>query len=137
MKTFRTVILTVAIAILAACSATPKKPMTAAAPPPPPAAALNVAGNWVLTIDSQAGSQDTKLALLQTGKDLSGTFDSPMGKANCKGTIDGKDIKIGFPFSAQGTELQIDFIGTTDGQTMSGRAVFGSFGEGTFKAKRL
>src|SRR5262252_4950942 len=101
MKTLRIVVLTVAVALLAACAATPKKPVAAAAPPPP-AAALNVAGNWVLTIDSQMGSQDTKLALLQTGKDLSGTFDSPMGKANCKGTIDGKDIKIGFPFSAQG-----------------------------------
>jgi len=82
------------------------------------------------------GAQDTNLVLTQTGKELAGTFESPMGSANAKGSIDGNDVKFGFPFSAQGTELQIDFIGTTDGQTMTGRAVFGSFGESTFKAKR-
>lgn len=82
------------------------------------------------------GSQDTKLTLTQTGKALAGAFESAMGKADCKGTVDGKDIKISMPFNAQGAEIQIDFIGTTDGQTMSGKAVFGTFGEGTFKAKR-
>ena len=123
---------------MAACSSPPTKPALApAAPRAPAAAALNVAGNWLVTIDSQMGSQDSKLVLLQTGKALKGTFDSPMGAAECDGGVNGNNINFGFNFSGQGVELRIDFVGTTDGQTMNGKAVFGSYGEGTFKAKRL
>jgi hypothetical protein len=44
--------------------------------------------------------------------------------------------KFSFNVNAQGMDLKIDFVGTSDGQTMAGKAVFGSFGEGTFKGKR-
>jgi hypothetical protein len=98
---------------------------------------VTVAGNWQVTIESQMGPQDSKLVLAQTGKDISGTLDTPMGSQKLTGTFDGKEIKFNFNVNAQGTDLRIDFIGTSDGQAMNGKAVFGSFGEGTFKGKRL
>jgi hypothetical protein len=133
MTNFRAMLLAAIVSLAAACSSTPSKPVAAAAPPP---AAMSVAGNWMLTIDSQMGSQDSKLVLKQTGKDLSGTLESPQGTADVTGTLEGKDIKFGFNFSGQGVELRIDFVGTADGQSMNGKAVFGTYGEGTFKAKR-
>jgi hypothetical protein len=59
-----------------------------------------------------------------------------MGTQNYTGTFDGKEIKFSFMMNAQGTDLKLDFMGTADAQAMTGKAVFGSFGEGTFKAKR-
>ena len=133
----RLLALTAVVALVAACATTPKTAAPAAAPAKAVAPAVaQVAGKWLLTIESQMGPQDTNVVLTQTGADIAGTLEMPMGSANLKGSVTASDIKITFPFSAQGTELQIDFVGTTDGQTMSGRAVFGSFGEGTFKAKR-
>ena len=133
----RLLALTAVAAIAAACSTTPKMATPAAAPAKAAAPAVaQVGGKWLLTIESQMGPQDTNLTLTQTGADIAGNFETPMGSANVKGSVTTSDIKMSFPFSAQGAELIIDFIGTTDGTTMSGRAVFGSFGEGTFKAKR-
>jgi hypothetical protein len=93
-------------------------------------------GNWIVTVESQMGSQDTKMTLKQSGGNLAGTMTSQMGSVDFTGTLVGKDVKFGFNVNAQGTDLRIDYIGTTDGTTMSGKAVFGSFGEGTFKGKR-
>jgi len=97
---------------------------------------MTVAGDWVLTINSQMGAQDSKLVLKQAGKEITGRMDSPQGAVDVAGTLEDKNIKFGFNYNGQGVELHIDFIGTTDGQSMSGRAVFGTYGEGTFKAKR-
>ena len=139
MNTFRVLLLAAVAVLLAACSSAPTKPKAAAAAPTAPAAAAipNIAGNWLMTIESQMGPQDSNLTVVQNGKDISGTLATPMGTQNYKGTFDGKDLKFGFDVNAQGMELRIDFMGVSDGQTMNGKATFGSFGDGTFKAKRL
>ncbi|MBC7984324.1 MAG: hypothetical protein H7Y02_10775 [Candidatus Obscuribacterales bacterium] len=134
MNAFRALLLAVTVSLIAACSSTPSKPAAPAAPPPAPA--VTVAGNWVMTIESQMGAQDSKFVVNQNGKDISGTLETQMGTQNYTGTFDGKEIKFGFMMNAQGMDLKLDFMGTSDGQTMNGKAVFGTFGEGTFKAKR-
>jgi hypothetical protein len=137
MKIFRALLVAVTVSLIAACASTPKTaPAPAAPPPPPPAATASVAGVWTVTIDSQMGPQDSKLTLNQAGNALTGTLETPMGAQNLTGTYDGKEIKFSFMVNAQGTDLKIDFVGTSDGKTMEGKAVFGSFGEGTFKGKR-
>jgi len=134
MNTFRALLLAGTVSLIAACSSTPSKP---AAPVAPPAPAVSVGGNWSVTIDSQMGAQDSKLALNQNGNALTGTLDTPMGSQAITGTFDGKEIKFSFNVNAQGMDLKIDFIGVSDGKQMSGKAVFGSFGEGTFKGTHL
>ena len=135
MNMFRALAVVGVASIVVACSSTPTK-TSAPTPPKPAAAAIDLSGNWIVTVESQMGSQDTKMMLKQTGTNLSGTMTSQMGSVDFTGTLIGKDVKFGFNFNAQGTDLRIDYIGTTDGTTMSGKAVFGSFGEGTFKGKR-
>jgi hypothetical protein len=141
MNKFRVLLVVSIAALMAACASTPstapKKAATPAAAAPVAPAAANLAGNWVVTIESQMGSQDSKLALKQTGKELSGTMESPMGSVDIHGDVDGNNVKMWFNVNAQGTDLKIDFIGTQEnGTSMKGRAVFGSFGEGTFTAKK-
>ena len=141
MNKFRGLMIMSMAAFLAACATAPQKAAAPAAPAmaakPAAAAAANLAGNWVVTIESQMGNQDSKLALKQAGTALTGTMESPMGSVDVQGNVDGSAVKMWFNINAQGTDLKIDFIGTQDnGATMKGRAVFGSFGEGTFTAKR-
>jgi hypothetical protein len=140
MNTFRAVLIASVTAFAAACSTAPTKPAAAPAPAAkaaaPAAAVTNLAGVWTLTTESQMGSQDAKLTVAQTGKDIKGTMETPMGSVDYTGTVEGKDVKFGFNFNAQGTDLRIDYIGTVEGGTMKGKAVFGSFGEGTFTGKK-
>lgn len=131
MTVVRSLLLASVACLVAACSTTPPTPAAQKADVP------NVAGDWTLTIESQMGSQDTKLSIKQAGTALTGLFESPMGSADCTGELDGQNIKFGFDFDAQGMSLRIDFVGTTDGQSMKGTAIFGSFGEGTFVGKRM
>jgi hypothetical protein len=131
MSAFRSLLLAGVACLFAACTTTPSTPADSQSNAP------NVAGDWTLTIESQLGSQDSKLSLRQNGTVLTGLFDSPMGSADCTGEIQGENIKFGFDFDAQGMSLRIDFVGTTDGESMKGTAIFGSFGEGTFVGKRM
>lgn len=130
MKTLRILVLTALAALVAACASTPP-----AAPPAPKGPDLT--GNWVITIGSQMGEQDMQLALQQAGKQLAGTIMSPAGSTPITGTVDGNAVAFSFTFDAQGMELKIDQTGALqpDG-TIAGKSVFGTFGEGTFVARR-
>jgi hypothetical protein len=130
MKSLRLALIASTAALIAACASTPK------APPAP--AVTNVAGVWMINTETQMGPMDTKLTVQQTGKDLKGVMESPMGNVDVTGTVDGKEFKFGFDFDAQGTALRIDYVGMLEGDNnaMKGKASFGSFGEGTFTAKK-
>jgi hypothetical protein len=134
MNTFRVVLITSVAALAAACSSTPSQPAAPVAKAAP--AAINLAGNWIITTESQMGSSDSKMSVVQTGKDFKGTMESPMGSVPYTGVVEGNDVKFGFDFDMQGTALRIDYIGVLEGSAMKGKAVFGSFGEGTFTAKK-
>ena len=136
MNKFRVLLVVAITAFMAACASMPAKAPKEAATPTAPAVA-NLAGNWTVTIDSQMGAQDSKLTLKQNGKALSGTMESQMGAVEVQGEVDGNNVKIWFSVNAQGMDLKIELIGTHEnGTSMKGRAVFGSFGEGTFTAKK-
>jgi hypothetical protein len=111
--------------LLAACASAPPKPK-----------GPNLSGNWVLTTESPMGAQDTDMVVKQDGNQLSGTISSQMGTVDYKGTVTGSDVAFGFSFEAQGMNLQIDYKGVIEGDTMKGTAKFGDFGEGNFTAKR-
>jgi hypothetical protein len=140
MKTVRIVLIASLAVLAAACSSTPSKTTASATPAKTTAPAVaSLSGNWIVTIESQMGAQDSKMALTQTGQALSGSLEAPapLGNAPIKGNVTGKDVTLSFNVNAQGMELKIDLIGTQEnGANMKGRAVFGSFGEGTFTAKK-
>jgi hypothetical protein len=111
---------------LAACTTmTPAKPKGG-----------DLSGNWVLTTTSQMGTQDSDMTVKQTGSALAGTLTSQMGSVDYTGNVEGDAIAFTFTIPAGGSDLKCDYSGTIAGDTMQGKAVFGSFGEGTFTAKR-
>jgi hypothetical protein len=112
--------------VLAGCASTPRAPW-----------GPELTGNWVLTTESPMGAQDTDMTVVQTGDQLAGKITSQMGTVDYKGTLtNGKDVAFGFSFDAQGMQLQIDYKGVVEGDTMKGTAKFGDFGSGGFTAKR-
>jgi hypothetical protein len=96
----------------------------------------NVNGTWNLTVETPAGSGTPTITLKQEGEKLTGTYKGQLGEAPLKGTIKGNEIKFAFKVSAQGQDLDIEYSGTVDGNTMKGKAKLGDFGEGAFTGKR-
>jgi hypothetical protein len=110
---------------LTACTMAPAKPK-----------GEDLSGSWVLTTTSQMGTQDSDMTVKQTGSALAGTLTSQMGSVDYTGSVDGSAVAFTFTIPAGGSDLKCDYTGTVAGDTMQGKAVFGSFGEGTFTAKR-
>lgn len=125
MNKARVLGLAVLVIFIAACSSTPPKPK-----------GPDLSGNWVVTTESRMGAQDSDMTVKQTGKAIAGTLTSRMGSVDYTGTVEGSAVAFGFSVNTQGNDLKIDYSGMVEGDTMKGKAVFGSFGEGSFTAKR-
>lgn len=111
--------------VLAACTSTPVTPKSA-----------DLSGDWVLTTESQMGTQDAQMTMRQTGNALAGTVTGQAGSVDYTGTVNGAAVAFDFTINVQGTDLKLDYSGMLEGDTIKGKAVFGQFGEGTFTAKR-
>ena len=96
----------------------------------------NVAGEWALTVETPNGTGTPTVIFKQDGENLTGTYKGRLGEAPIKGTVKGNEIKFSVTLSAQGQEIEIEYSGTVDGDSMKGKAKFGDFGEGTFTGKR-
>jgi hypothetical protein len=126
MNTLRILALAAIAALITACSSTPPKPK-----------GPDLNGDWVLTTESQMGAQDADMTVQHSGDALAGKVSSQMGTVDYTGTLQGNAVAFGFSINIQGMDLRIDYSGTVEPDgTMKGKAVFGSFGEGTFTAKR-
>lgn len=135
MNTLRVVLIASMAALAAACASTgPKTAAPAAAPAAPAVASL--AGVWTVATETPMGSSDSKMTVEQTGANLKGVLESPMGSVPFTGNVDGSNVKFGFDFEAQGTALRIDYVGALENGAIKGKVTLGSYGEGTFVAKK-
>ena len=119
---------TLAATLLAACASTQsqsKQPTRA-----------DLSGEWVLTTESQVGTQDALMAVRQTGRALAGTISGQMGTVDLTGSANDAAVAFNFTLNVHGKDLKVAYSGTVEGDTMQGKAVIGQIGEGTFTAKR-
>jgi hypothetical protein len=98
--------------------------------------AAGVGGNWALTIESPQGTRESTLVLTESGEALSGTMKTQRGDMPVSGTLKGNAIAFGYKVSMQGTELDIQYSGTVEGDSMSGTVSYGGMGEGKFTGKK-
>ena len=92
-----------------------------------------VTGTWNMVVETSAGSGSPVLVLKQENDTLiTGTYTGTFGEAPVQGTI--KINKIDLKFSASG--MSMEYIGTIDGNSMKGKSIFGTMGEGTFTGLR-
>ena len=131
MNKVRLTILASIAMLMAACASSPSAPGAKAAKAP------NLAGEWVLTISSQMGAQDSAMSVQQTGNQLAGTVSGQMGSAPMTGKVDGSKVDFAFTIEFGGNSIKVEQAGTIEPDgTMKGTAKFGQFGEGTFLAKK-
>jgi hypothetical protein len=133
MNTLRTVLIASVAAMAAACSSTLSKPVATALP-----AIADIAGNWLLVVETPMGLMEGKMTVIQNGKDIKGRLESKMGGADHVGTVGVTDVKFSYNIEALGGPPgDFVYVGTVDAGAMKGHAVFSALGEGAWSAKRL
>jgi hypothetical protein len=100
------------------------------------AADANIAGEWVLTVESQMGTSNPQFSLKQDGAKLSGTYKGQLGEAPVTGTVTGNEFAINFQVNAQGMDLAVTYSGTVDGSDMKGTVKLGDLGDASFTGKK-
>lgn len=96
----------------------------------------DVTGTWTMDVETAMGSGSPTFELSQDGQTITGTYEGAFGEAPVAGTIEGSEVTLTIEVTAQGQDLKVDYVGTVDGDTMTGKVVFGAFGEGTFEGTR-
>jgi hypothetical protein len=100
------------------------------------AAAADVTGTWLMAVETQNGPGSPTFVLTQKGEELTGSYKGALGEAPVTGTVKGNAVTITYKVSGQGQELQIQYTGTVEGNTMTGKVSLGELGEGTFKGTK-
>ena len=96
-----------------------------------------VAGNWAISVETQAGGGTPTLTLIQDGESLTGTYSSQVfGEQKVTGTVKGNAITFGFTASIEGNTIKVTYTGTVEATSMKGKVSLGELGEGTFTAKK-
>jgi len=96
----------------------------------------DVTGTWTMNVETPQGSGSPTFTLIQEGKDITGTYEGYFGEAPVTGTIESDEVTLSIEVTAQGQDVKVDYVGTVEGDTMSGKVVFGEFGEATFTGTR-
>ena len=96
----------------------------------------DVAGTWTMAVETAMGSGSPTFTLTQEGGTVTGTYEGYFGEVPVAGTIEGDAVTLSIEVNAQGQDMKIDYVGTVDGDTMTGKVLFGDLGEGTFEGTR-
>ena len=97
----------------------------------------DVAGKWVLTVETSGGTGTPSVEFQQDGETLTGDYSSSVfGEQKVTGTIKGNAITFGFTAPFQGNTVTVTYTGTADASTMKGKVTISGLGEGTFTGKK-
>lgn len=82
---------------------------------------VNVTGTWILDVQTGGGTGQPTVTFKQDGDKLTGHYSSQtLGEADFTGTVKGNAIQFTFNANAQGTEIDVAYAGTVDGDSMKG-----------------
>jgi hypothetical protein len=98
--------------------------------------AADVSGTWNMTVETQAGDGNPVFTLKQEGEKVTGTYKGQLGEAPVTGTVKGNDLAMSYKLEAQGMAIEVKYVGTLDGNNVSGKVSLGDMGEGTFKGTK-
>ncbi len=102
-----------------------------------PVSAQDGRGEWVVTVDSPQGQQESNLTLSFDSQGyLTGRLSSSQGEFTVTGEVVDEEIYFGFTINADGQKISISFEGFWDESEMEGAVYFGEFGSGEWYATR-
>jgi hypothetical protein len=99
---------------------------------------IDVSGQWLFTVQTDAGTGEPTVTLKQEGEKLTGHYSSQtLGDADLQGTVKGTTIEFSFTANVQGNALDVKYTGTIESNSaMKGSLSISAIGNGTFTAKR-
>jgi hypothetical protein len=90
------------------------------------AQAVDVSGDWELTMQTQRGEMIWSLNFVQDGEKVAVTMVGPRGnESKGEGTIKGNEIQWSVTRTSERGEFTITYNGKVDGATMAGQADMG------------
>ena len=101
---------------------------------------IDIAGEWEVTFTGPQGPADYTMYVSQEGTRLTGRMTSPSGEFPLRGAIEGEKadrFRITWALPDNGKMLEIVFVGTVDGDRLTGTARLGKAGEGPVTGERV
>ncbi|MCC7177138.1 MAG: hypothetical protein IT177_02000 [Acidobacteria bacterium] len=102
------------------------------------AQSVNVTGTWAFDVQTGGGGGQPTVTFKQDGEKLTGHYSSQtLGEADFTGTVKGNAVQFTFNANAQGTEIDVTYAGTVEGDSMKGTVnMAGGQLNGTFTGKK-
>jgi hypothetical protein len=100
-------------------------------------AQIDVAGEWNVTFTGPQGPAEYTMYVNQEGTRLTGRLTSPSGEFPLRGTVEESRFRIVWSLPDNGCLLEITFVGTVQGETLSGTARIANAGEGPVSGERI
>jgi hypothetical protein len=102
---------------------------------PAPPKTPDVAGIWVMTMQSPQGEMTMDATFTQDKEAIKVSMMSPMGtEMKGEGTIKEQELQWTMAISTPNGEFSLGFKAKLDGDTMTGEVQMGDFGSSTFSA---
>jgi hypothetical protein len=98
----------------------------------PALAAHALDGTWEFAVTLSAGEGTATLELKVDGNAVTGTYTGQVGTAPVTGTVNGDAVELSFDSQAG----KVTYSGKLADGTITGTAVYGELGDGTFVAKK-
>jgi len=95
-----------------------------------------VAGTWLLTVETSAGTGTPTLMLEQDGGQLSGTYKGRFGDQKLTGSVTGDAIQFSFTVSGPMGSAEVTYNGVVTGGEMSGTMQMGDMAGGKFTGRK-
>lgn len=98
----------------------------------------DMTGEWLLDVQTDAGSGSPTFVLKQDGDKVTGKYKGLLGEADVTGTVSGKTFKLSFSGDAQGTAVPVTYDGEFESATaVKGKMDLGGMASGTFTGKKV
>jgi hypothetical protein len=100
-------------------------------------AQIDVAGEWNITFTGPQGPAEYTMYVTQEGTRLTGRMTSPSGEFPLRGAVEANGFRIVWSLPDNGRLLEITFVGTVQGEMLSGTARIANAGEGPVSGERV
>jgi D-glucosaminate-6-phosphate ammonia-lyase len=105
-------------------------------PEEPSGAPAKVEGRWDVVVEYKRGSARHTLTFEQNEAVLTGTHQGEIVSGDLRGSVAGNQIHAHTSHPIEGTVLEFGFVGTVEGDHMSGTVNLGEYGNAKFTAGR-
>ncbi len=99
--------------------------------------ALDVSGEWIMTVTTDGGPITATLVFKQDGEKVTGAVRSDQGELPLEGAVKDKTVTFSFLYTApDGNALTVTMTGTVEGEAISGTWDAGGVVAGSWTAAR-